>query len=117
MTATHALQSKQKAMKDTTFFYCFKRILTATRMEAADSSAGKNTEQTMLARHETLIEPYQSDQGSFQHTETLYDISLSLSKWFWYTSRWGDSCLFQSKNKIFSKYFYASSEIPSGYLD
>lgn len=49
-------------------------------MKTTDPPAGKKTKQTALARHETLIKPYQSDQESFQHTETLYDISLPLSK-------------------------------------
>lgn len=80
MTAAHTLQPKPQTSKNTSSLNRFKRILTATRMETTDTPAGKKTKQTALARHETLIKPYQSDQESFQHTETLYDISLPLSK-------------------------------------
>lgn len=80
MTAAHTLQPKPQTSKNTSFLNRFKHILAAARMKTTDPPAGKKTKQTTLARHETLIKPYQSDQESFQHTETLYDISLPLSK-------------------------------------
>jgi hypothetical protein len=71
MTAAHTLQPKPQTSKNTSFLNRFKHILAAARMKTTDPPAGKKT---------TLIKPYQSDQESFQHTETLYDISLPLSK-------------------------------------
>ncbi len=82
MATAYPLQPDQKTTGNTSFLYCLKRILAATRMKTTDSPTREKAQHATIARHETLVEPYQMNQKLFQHTETLYDIYLPLSKRF-----------------------------------
>ena len=82
MATTYPLEPEQKTTKNTSFLYRLKHILATTRVKTTDASTGEKTQHATLTRHETLVKPYQMNQQLFQHTETLYDISLPPSKRF-----------------------------------